>query len=190
MVTCSIKMIYKKNKKALGINTEFLVAIIAIIFIVLVVFFTYKVSMNTKEQYHKVAPELSYQFPAVFVHSFLMMKVDDKYIEELGLDKDQVYFVKDLLILKRDDVKSVIDEIKKEYVSRYAYTYEGEYAPLYFFERFSGNKIKPEHLLCIYYDTQSFSLKANVVRDNYYFYMKTIEGDKVYVRFNCGGSYK
>jgi hypothetical protein len=179
-------MEYKKNKKALGINTEFMVAIVAIFFVVVVSIFAYNLSLDSKEQYKKVAPELSYQFPAVFVHSFLMMKVSDEDVKKLNLDEKQDYFVKDLLVLKRDDTKRVIEEMKGKYIEMYTINSNGESSPLADFESFSDSSFNPDRLLCIYYDKQEgFNLEANIVRNNYYFYIRTIEDDKAYVRFNC-----
>lgn len=106
----------KQNKKANMTYTEFALIVIVIISIGLILFFSINDISGTKEAITKMAPELTYKFPAVFIHTFLMQEIDKDDIKNLGLDVNKKYFVKDILALGESDG---LDLVKGKYRTNY-----------------------------------------------------------------------
>ncbi len=166
------------NKKGVMLDQEAIVVIVTIIFIGLILFFSFKYTNSGKKDFEKIAPNLTYQYPTMFVHSFLMKKIDAKDVEVLKLDKTQTYQIKDLLAMKKNtEVDNVVLKYKKEYVSYNSQTIED-------YEDFSGETIDESSLLYSRYFNKNLPLlEKSIENKNYFFYLKDEEGRFVVVYF-------
>lgn len=168
-------------------DVEFIIAIIAIVCVGIISYFVYNLSLDSKQQFNEYAPELNYQFPAVFVHSFLMTKIEKKDLLELNLDENQTFFVKDLIAINTEESEAIVNKIRENYLQKYAYLQDTQdLSPVDYYQRFSSDEINKDKLLLIYYDDieQYSNLDASIRRNNYFFYLKTNnDNKKAYIKF-------
>lgn len=164
----------KKNKKAL-LHAEIFLIIISLIVVFLSCFFSFNLTSSTKNQILTSSPNLVYNFPLVFVNTFLDIKLLKSDVEKLSLDENQNYFIKDLIVNYQsfDEKEQVLineflENKKEEYIS----FYEGSNYDIYnnYFE-FSKNQIDKSLLLKIEFGEKELESLDEIIRENnYYFY--------------------
>lgn len=157
-----------RGKKAFDINTEILIYIFAIIVMSLVIGFSQYTISDSQKHIEKMAPNLTYQYPAVFVKSFLMLKIDDSDIKDLNLDVNKNYYVYNLIYLGSDDAKDIVDKKKDEFIMEM-----NNKNSLKSFENFAKISINQNELLKIDYSQSSQpNLELALENNNYVFYFK------------------
>lgn len=174
----------RKNKKA-NVYEEEILAIISIIFIAFVLFMSSKFVIQTNEDINKLAPELSYQFPAVAVHSFLMTQIKESDVENLGLDIKNKYFIKDLLKINTVESLNIIETYKTEYLKILEKKTTNGNNPLYYYNEYSKESVTKTSLLNYQpnLDSITTTLEDAIEDKNYFFYFKTFDNKYVKVNF-------
>ncbi|MDA3856362.1 MAG: hypothetical protein PF569_08955 [Candidatus Woesearchaeota archaeon] len=174
----------RKNKKA-NIYEEEILAIISIIFIAFVLFMSSKFVIQTNEDINKMAPELSYQFPAVVTHAFLMKKIDKTHLEDLGLDINNKYFIKDLLKINSEESLKIVDEYKEKYLEKINTNTNSGKKPIEYYEEYSSDSLNIDNLLIYQTNLESISsnLESEIENKNYFFYFKTYDNKYVKIDF-------
>jgi hypothetical protein len=180
------KMQYKKNKKTQALYQEIIIAAFSILMVSFALFIASKAVISTNEDINKASPQISYQYPAVFVHTFLMMEIKKEDIKDLNLDENKKYYVKDLLIL--DEEKYV--NKAKEYETKYLELVTKEINnknPLEFYKEFSKDKdVKEDNLILIETGGSTVpSLDAAIKNKNYFFYIRTINNKYTTIYFKA-----
>lgn len=180
-----IKSKYLKNKKGNMTYTEFALIVFSIVAISLILFFSIRYISSTKESITLMQPEISYKFPAVFVHSFLMQEIEKNDTKNLGLDITQTYYVKDLIWFGEE---KHLDLIKGKYRDKYL-----EYTSIKDslqnsihddYKKFVGQDYYSESdLIQIKKETNLPDLGEAIKNKNYFFYLKTKGGEFVLVYF-------
>jgi len=156
------------NKKAIA--TEMIVWILAIIFIGAVLVTTGIFIKNQNDMINKAAPEIQYQYPIVFLNTFLYQKIDNKDVENLGLDVLKTYRVSDLITIGDIDSMEIVERIKDNYLEKELEKDES----LNFYFNLINQQI-PKSKLIVFYEQESLDdiLDCQADVQNYCFYLRT-----------------
>lgn len=182
------KMQYKKNKKTQTLYQEIIIAVFSILMVSFALYIASKAVIETKEDINKASPEISYQYPAVFVHSFLMMEIEKDDIVELGLDQTKKHHVKDLLILDQEDYVNKAKEYEEKYLELVTTKINGK-DPLEFYKKFSNDRdVEKDNLILIETGKSIVpSLNEAIQSKNYFFYIRTLNNKYTIVYFKAIG---
>lgn len=174
-----------KNKKGNMTYTEFALIAFSIIGISLILFFSIKYINSTKESITLMEPEISYKFPAVFVHSFLMQEIEKIDTKNLGLDTSKTYYVKDLIWLGEEKHLSLVKEKYRDKYLEYTSIKDSLGNSIHAdYKKFVGQDYYSESdLIQIKKDTNLPDLAEAIKNKNYFFYLKTKGGEFVFVYF-------
>lgn len=157
-----------KNKKAMTLNNEIILYLVAIAIISIVLFMTNNAMVVAKKNSEDMAPELTYQYPVIFVKSFLMLEVSDVDKKDLGLDLSKSYYVKDLIYKGDTDSKDIVNSMKNAYIQKM-----NSESSLKSFENFVKVDLVNNDLLDIAYEANSIpDLKYILSTGNYVFYFQ------------------
>lgn len=157
-----------KNKKG-GFAIESLVGMFVGLMIFLSFIILFNVTDGLKSKIETINPELSYDFPSIFVKSFLLQELNNEQKSKLGYDKSEIVRVKDLMIKGKSSSEVVLD-IRKEYLQKY-----GSYNKGYKF--FSNDDYKEDKLLDIRYDYEKIPDMDEVLKQkNIYYFFQNEDG--------------
>lgn len=180
-------MIQKKAE----INTELITIVFSLLFIGIILFVLSSSFYDTKNGFENIIPEISYEYPSLFIYTFLNKQVDEKYLEEAGLKNDQKYKVIDLLSQAEinDKIKEAIEKTRSDYLNTYANPLDSE-SSLDYFVLFAYNNNKnafltsKSNLLLIEYENQKIpNLNHYIINKNYFYYIKNNNQNYVIVYF-------
>jgi len=170
---------YVKNKKAIGFSEQAILYIIALLFLVSIVFASYHYVSTSKNHVEMMAPSLNYEYPPLFVKSFLMLEVSDEDKEDLNLKVEDIIYVHDLIFIGDDDSKEVVDKMKEEYLKD-----KDVIESFNQFIEFSKINLNNNDLLYIYYEENNIpDLQGEVEHNNYVFYFKGKDKKYRYIYF-------
>ena len=164
--------IKKYGKKGFSFNNEVLLYMLLGLVLFFFMFFSNNFVVTSANQIKKSSPELSYEYPALFVKGFLMIEVSDINKEKLDFDvKDKIY-VHDLIYLGNDEAKEIIEDMKNEYLSN-----DDVIDSLEQFKVFSNDEsLMLDDLLVIEYEVNSIpDLEEEIQDENYVFYFRAID---------------
>lgn len=180
------KMRYLKNKKTQTLYQELIIAVFAILLVSFALYIASKAVIDTKEDINKASPEISYQYPAVFVHSFLMMQIEPEDVTELGLDETKKYYVKDLLIRDEDEHVEKAKQYEDKFLNLITQEVNGK-NPLNFYKQFSKDRdVEKDNLILIETGKSIVpSLDAAIEGKNYFFYIRTLKNKYTVVYFKA-----
>ncbi len=162
------------NKKG-GLGTDIVAWVFGLLLIFTALYFTFDIVVSEADLYEKAAPELSYKFPATFIHSFLMKQISDEDEKELGLDISGDYFVRDVVWLNNDVSKKLVLKYRDEYLKEISDGVDSNgHNVHYFYKMFSGSNYDENELLKIEINRDSIPSLDQAIRDkNYFFYLRT-----------------
>jgi hypothetical protein len=72
---------------------------------------------GAKESVETSAPELIHKFPAVFVHTFLMLEISEEDSKKFFPNSKQIHYVKDLIYISTEESKEAVNNYKNDYLS-------------------------------------------------------------------------
>lgn len=172
-------VIYKNSKKAVetGDVVSYIIMFLIIGFGVSILFFQ---QISFKGEVEKLAPELSYSLPSIFVHTFLNQELTEQQKQDLNLSISNRYFVKDLYIFDEPKYENTIIQMKNTYIN---FITDNQVIETYV----SFSNINNIDFLLLP-DKEPItnlsslpSLKEVVIRNNYYVILPTKNLDKFYV---------
>jgi hypothetical protein len=153
---------------------EILPMVVSLI-IIGVVLFTFSAQVNSaKDDYEQSAPTLKNQFPISFVQSFLYVELNSSQKQQLSIEPETVFYVKDLLQKKFEDdgpEKKIFQEIRTEYIN----AMEGAQL-LEFYSKSSGAmSVGNYDNLLIRKEVTTLNSLSCLRDENYYFYLPYME---------------
>lgn len=175
-----------KNKKAVMAYQEILLIAFSILLIGISLYMVTKFSNTANNDFTNLAPEISYQFPATYVHSFLMMPIDKSDIGALNLNKSKSYYVKDLIIL---DTTQSMDLVKNKYKENYIEKFSqasSEMNAYDYYKLYSADTFKADKNTLLYFKQYSGNLPSlddAIKNKNYFFYVKNLNGKYTLIYF-------
>ncbi len=173
----------KVKKKSQALYAD-LGVITAILVIGLCFYLIFSSMSSSKNGYETSAPLLKYEFPTMYVYTFLHMPIQETDLKELGLDKDKKYYVKDLLYINTDSAKIIIDKYESEYNSQMLKLDSFGNNMLELYERFSEIDYPEDYLIYIEYDRTTIpSIQEALDYENYFFHLKNKDGKYTAVYF-------
>ena len=165
-------VLLKKSKKASELNNEIILYLIAIPVIFLIVFLSSHQMTVSEDNLSKMAPDLIYQYPSLFVKSFLMLEVKDSNKQKLNLDFNKTYYIQDLIYLGDSNSKDVVEFMKRDFISDME-----SIDSLKSFKIFANVDFTKDELLVIKYDCLSEPKNEfEFPTQNYAYYFKGKDG--------------
>ena len=188
---------YQTEKKSQMSYSEISLIIIAIVIVGFTLFFS-SIQISHSKQYLNKMPEISYEFPSLFIDGFLNLEISKDDIKSLNLNENNIinennadinnkkYFIKDLIYLNSDNANKIIKKYKENYIdeslsiskiSSNSNSYNNENMHE-LFQQFSNTKYNPsyDNLLNIkIIDSlkDETPLVDYIKNKNYYYYIRT-----------------
>lgn len=167
------------NKKG-ALNYSVILWMFALVLTGIFLFLSFSSVKNATASFEASAPELSYKFPAAFVHSFLNYPILNEDAVSVGLNEDtRQYFVKDLFWLDSPESRTIIEEYRKEYIGRIQEVTGSNNMHLNWGDFAGADYFNVENtLLKIEYDKEDIdiSFRNELKNNNYLFYITTQNG--------------
>lgn len=179
MATSNIKM---KHKKGLFLFSTVIVWTFALLLVALMAVFMFSGITNSSQALEKSSPELTYQFPIVFVQSFLNMPIREEDLERLSLSSGQI---KDIVIRRDGLAREIVEEHRQRYLESYGYDTE-------FYQQFKDfnpsyrDPLANTNLLDIRFIDTIPNLEETILEGNYFFYLKAEGEGFVIIGFRNG----
>lgn len=178
-------MVNLRLKKGQMAYQELVLIVFSILFVAILIFFSGTYVSSSKTELSQIAPDLNYDFPAVFVHSFLLMELDSddkkKFDKKYGIN-----YVKDLFWINSEIAKNLTKKYRLEYISMNRDVDSNSNDIFDYYERFSGESLNIGDSLLFDFDL-SYSDLPNydklLSNNNYGFYLKNIDGNYVFIYF-------
>lgn len=166
--------------------SEFSLIVISIVIIVFFLFLS-SIKLNSSKSELSKMPELSYNFPSLYISSFLNEEISQSDVKELGLTSSRKYYIKDLLYFDNKKYSPLIEKYRINYITD-SNRENNENNMHFLFKKFSNfnYQVNSDNLLHIIHlkNLQSVEKLSNVIRDNnYYFVIKTKNGNYVLIEF-------
>lgn len=166
-------MSYKKSKNGSILANEFVLYVVMIFVMTITLIASQYLVSGAQKDNSQMAPNITYQYPSLFVKSFLYFPIPKEDIKDLELDENKNYFIKDLIYLGDDDAMEVVKSLKYSYIANLKLKNS-----LGYFSGFSALSIVESNLLYIDYEaTKIPDLETYLDKNNYFFYFKG-EDDK------------
>ncbi|MCA9495610.1 MAG: hypothetical protein KC589_01600 [Nanoarchaeota archaeon] len=169
---------------------ELILIVFSMIFIAILIFFSGTYVSSSKDELSKIAPQLNYDFPSVFVHSFLQMELDLEDKKKF-LDKYEINYVKDLLWINNELAKNLTQVYKFKYFKLNSDIDSNSNDIFYYYNIFSGESLNMKDSLVVDYSL-SFSdlpdLKNLISMRDYAYYLLDHNGEYVCIYFKSSGS--
>lgn len=185
-------MLFKKKAVFPGTWPVYVVLIFTIVILLLIAGFY---SSSGKDKVSEKVPNFSYQFPKVFVYSFLMSEVSltEEEIGEFGLDENRKYLVRDLIVMNTDWSRELVDSYREVYLERVLEMDQSGKSASDYFRDFSKSDFDDEDLLLIDYEISELALSPEelYLKGKSYFFILQMRGGKfavVYFRKILGGA--
>ncbi|MFW5704706.1 MAG: hypothetical protein ACOCXG_02580 [Nanoarchaeota archaeon] len=168
-----------KNKNG-GLAAEGIIFILGIVFIFIFMLVTSFVAQNANSTFEeKSLPEISQDFPSVFVSTFLRLELKGEEIVMLNLNPENKYRIIDVIHLKSQNAVSIIKKYEKDFVLKYKDIKTSSGENVYdFYREYSGDSFDDDEVLNVY-ETQdlalieSLSFKDEVENENFFVVFKT-----------------
>ena len=183
----------KFKKKTQMLYQEAILIVFSFLIISLTLYFALNYISGTKYTIEKSSPELSYKFPATFVHGFLYAKVSEEDIKNLSLDETQNYYVKDLIYINSKDSIIIVKKMRDEYIldsiesSRDNGGNMHTYYKAFSKENYDENS-KATTLLPIQFNVENVPILEDSFNEkNYFYYIKQQNGKYTIVYFISKG---
>jgi len=180
---------FKSKKKSHTTYSEIALIVIAIVAVGFSLFFSsYKLN-ESKHNLNK-APQINYEFPNIFINTFLNIKINDEDKKELKLDKDKDYYIKDLIYINSEKSKKIIEKYRVSYIqdSLQSTNIKNPENMHDLFMKFSKKNYdtSTDNLLHIKYvqKLNEISSLSNYIKSiNYYYYIKTSNNKYAIIEF-------
>jgi len=173
-----------KNKKAMLVETM-IAWIFAILAIGIAMFFATTSNIGQNDILQDSAPVIQYQYPILYLNTFLNQDLIPKEIKEVGLDENKKYKIKDIIrFWEKSEVLDLLENKRSDYIIEQADEKDGS---LRFYKNTAIEKVDENNLLIFTkVDESELNMKIeDCTRDvqNYCFYFKTDNQDYVIVSF-------
>ncbi len=167
----------KINKKG-SLAQEMLPFIIGLLIIYFSLFFLSKLMISTSEHIEKSPPELTYEFPATFIYSFLNYELTDSEKSQMDLNPNSTYFVKDIIKENSDKNFNILkNSVRKRYLDWSNQALVGTSTMHTQYKKFSGQNYNVDSILVLENNLQSPpNLDLAIEKKNYVFFLKTNDG--------------
>lgn len=167
-------MIKKKTSKKAMAFAEFALIVISFVMIGVFLFMTNSSVTQSKQELESITPKVNYDFPAVFIHSFLMYELEEEDIKKISIKNPdtQIKFVKDLVWLDSEDSYKMLLDYREKYID-YINSQENM---MTYYNSFAEENLRSEDLLEIKQElafSELPNLNLLLENKNYAFYMKT-----------------
>ena len=174
----------KNSKKAQYLLYSYVLWVVTLVVCSVVMYIAFSSSNASNDDIEESVPELSYEFPKVFVNTFLMLKISDEDAQEHFEDSSRDYRVYDLIWLDKEKSLSLVEEYKKKYLSDIEDSPNKDVYELY--EIHSGTSINRGTLLDIERDLDNapkYPHYNSLSRKNYFVTIRTYNSDYTKVYF-------
>lgn len=173
------------KKKSQMLYQESMLIVFSILLISITLYLALNYVSGTKVTIEKSAPDLSYKFPASFVHGFLYTKVADVDVKSLGLDENRVYYVKDIISIKGKESERIVRKLRKEYIEEMSRVSTDNGGNMHdYYKEFSKDNYKEEDLLSISFSEDNVPILENSFSEkNYFYYIKEEDGKYTIIYF-------
>lgn len=163
-----------KNKKGQTLDQDLILAVCSIIVIGIVIVFLYIQTSSAKDTIYEMSPDLYDPFPAAFVYTFLNEEISNEDKKEIGLNENDIYFVKDLFVLDTDLSREIVEKYRKVYLEEQK-EIVGDKNCVEYYELFDNVDIDENDLLKINYGKEiAPNLEEVIQQKNYVFYIPTL----------------
>lgn len=168
------------KKKSQMLYQEAILIVFSLIIVSLTLYFANSNVSGTKSVIEKSAPEITYKFPASFVHGFLYTPITLEDKIKLNLDKNKVFYVKDIIYASNNDSNSIILRLKNEYIESMSKRSTDTGGNMHtYYKDFSTQNYKDSDLLYIDFSLTSLpQLEDTISNKNYFYYLEN--SDKKY----------
>ena len=134
----------KDSKKAQYLLYSYVLWAVTLVVCSVVMYLAFSSTSALNDDIEESVPDLLYEFPRVFVNTFLMLKISDDEAKEHFGDSSRDYRVYDLIWLDTKDSLSLVGEYKKEYLSDIDKSSEKK--DIYeLYEKHSGTKVNKRY---------------------------------------------
>ncbi len=175
-----------KSKKSQSISYELSLIIISLILIGILLYGSSFYLNKSVDELNSI-DSIYYEFPSIYVHSFLYLPIKKEDIKDLGLDENKDYIIKDLLYYNTEETNSIINKYRISYIeaSNLLSSNDNMHS---LFQKFSETEydVDSDNLLKIsYFDSlKPFDSEENYIKSNsYYYYFKTRDNKFAVVEF-------
>ena len=174
----------KDSKKAQYLLYSYVLWVVTLVVCSVVMYLAFSSSNAFNDDIEESVPELSYEFPKVFVNTFLMLKISDEDAQKHFGDSSRDYRVYDLIWLDTEKSLSLVEKYKIKYLSDIEDSPNKDVYELY--EIHSGTSINRETLLDIESDLKNIAPTyhySHLLKVNYFVTIRTYNSDYTKVSF-------
>lgn len=168
----------RDDKKAIALNED-IALFISIVFAVLILFMGSSLATGFSDELQDMTPQIRYQYPIVFLNTFLNQELNDSVKIKFSLDVGSKYYVKDLIWRGDDNSISYVNNIfRNEYLNE-----DDIILSIDYYEKFSKTTFDKNNLLIVSKLDCVFDLNS-LDKTNYVFYIRSKNEENYYVFFN------
>lgn len=109
-----MKLRYNKKAVDVGDVVSYVIMFLIIAFVISYLFIS---QANVSSKFETAAPELVYNYPSVFVHTFLNQELTEEEKEELNLNLDNKVLLRDLYIDSQNNYNDFLEKKREEYIT-------------------------------------------------------------------------
>jgi len=168
---------FKNGSKSQMLYQEAIIIVFSLLIISLTLYFVLNNISGVKLAIEKSPKEITYKFPAVFVHTFLYTKVPNEDIANLNLDTNKDYYLKDILYLNTNDSKEIVSKLREDYlvnIKKKSFESSTNYDLHTYYKEFSKSNYNENRLLFILTDLSQLPiLEDSFEEKNYFYFIKT-----------------
>lgn len=178
----------KNKKNAQTTYSEIALIVISILVVGASLFFSSKSLIDSEDNLDNSLNDLSYNFPSLYINTFLNLKIQKNDSIKLNLNENETYYIKDLIYLNSEQSNKIINKYKNNYINSKINKDNKNNGMNNLFKLFSNTEYETttENLLVVNYIDSLDSLDKlsdEIKNKNYYYYIKTIDNKYGVIKF-------